>query len=104
MNKEEVKHIVLSTMEEIVLDPVERGKIAKSLDTVRYELSSQRECRREALLSLIFCFTAGILISVLCLGAQMSPAQTRHPAETPSATVKPWWEFPFTTPVERHSR
>ncbi len=103
MTNEKIKLIVLTTMEEIVLDPVERSKIAKSLDTVRYEMSSQRECRRETLLSVILCFTAGILISVLCLGAQMSPVQPKHQTDAPSVAAKPWWEFFFEKPTERHS-
>lgn len=102
MTKEEVKLVVLTTMEEIALDPVERSKIAKSLDAARYEMSSQRECRRETLLSVILCFTVGIFLSFVCMSAQVSSVQPKHPADVHSTAAEPWWKFPFNSPAEKH--
>jgi hypothetical protein len=102
MTKEEVKLIVLATMEEIVIDPLEKNKITSRLETARYEMSLQRARRRELLLALILCFTVGIFLSLVCVSAQASSVQPKHQADAPSAAAKPWWKFFFEKPAEKH--
>ena len=99
MNKEEVKLIVLTTLAEIAVHPTEKSNIASKIDTVCYEMSSQRANRRQAFLSVILFFTVGIFLSLACLSAQQSAVEPKHQGNAHSAAAKPWWEF-WSAPVK----